>query len=219
MNELCPHCGRPLPERRSHYVRPGPPYKGFLSAYVDEIIQMNDAGDSTRTIAKALYAKGVRPTSSYSDYSAVENIQASVRNVLGRYGKRLAAVNAPLRLTERNLAIHTIRIAGATFKAIGQSYGISIARTRQIVMTMKWRLKKEAEFAGTLTDNSPIEAIAMPVRARNALLNSDIRTIGDLQKTSELELLRMPNFGRASLNDLKTSLAALGLAPLKARPQ
>ena len=53
----------------------------------------------------------------------------------------------------------------------------------------------------------------MNVRAYNAFLchAPDITTIRDLVLKTEGELLRMPNFGRKSLNEIKENLSLMGL--------
>ena len=58
-----------------------------------------------------------------------------------------------------------------------------------------------------------ITELEMNVRAYNAFLSSapDIITIRDLVLKTEGELLRMPNFGRKSLNEVKENLSLMGL--------
>lgn len=58
--------------------------------------------------------------------------------------------------------------------------------------------------------NTPLSALGMPTRASRSLELYDINTIGDVLNKSERELLRTPNFGRKSLNDLKEALAKVG---------
>ncbi len=50
------------------------------------------------------------------------------------------------------------------------------------------------------------------VRARKAIQKLNIHTIGDLTRTTEAELLGCKNFGVTSLNEIKRSLANLGLS-------
>jgi len=58
-----------------------------------------------------------------------------------------------------------------------------------------------------------ITELEMNVRAYNAFLSyaPDIITIRDLVLKTEGELLRMPNFGRKSLNEIKENLSLMGL--------
>jgi hypothetical protein len=49
------------------------------------------------------------------------------------------------------------------------------------------------------------------VRSANCLKNDNIVYIGDLVQKTEAEMLRTPNFGRKSLNEIKEVLAQMGL--------
>ena len=57
----------------------------------------------------------------------------------------------------------------------------------------------------------PITDFELSVRSRNCLKKMNIRTLGDLLKTSEQELLSYKNFGETSLNEIKALLAQKGL--------
>ena len=61
----------------------------------------------------------------------------------------------------------------------------------------------------------PINGLAnqytFTVRLQNILKAEGFQTVGDIVKQREIELLRLPNMGRRSLNDLKTCLANVGL--------
>ena len=51
----------------------------------------------------------------------------------------------------------------------------------------------------------------MSVRSANCLKNDNIIYIGDLVQKSESEMLRTPNFGRKSLNEIKEVLTTMSL--------
>jgi DNA-directed RNA polymerase subunit alpha len=51
----------------------------------------------------------------------------------------------------------------------------------------------------------------LSVRSRNALKKMNVRTLGDLLRVSEQDLLSFKNFGDTSLNEIKNMLAARGL--------
>jgi DNA-directed RNA polymerase subunit alpha len=57
----------------------------------------------------------------------------------------------------------------------------------------------------------PVTDFELSVRARNCLKKMDIRTLGDLVRTTESELLAYKNFGETSLKEIKDMLAAKGL--------
>ena len=56
-----------------------------------------------------------------------------------------------------------------------------------------------------------VDELELSVRSANCLKNDNIVYIGDLIQKSEAEMLRTPNFGRKSLNEIKEVLAAMGL--------
>lgn len=51
----------------------------------------------------------------------------------------------------------------------------------------------------------------LSVRATNCLKNDNIVYVGDLVQKTESEMLKTPNFGRKSLNEIKEKLAKIGL--------
>ncbi len=56
-----------------------------------------------------------------------------------------------------------------------------------------------------------VEELELSVRSANCLKNDDIVYIGDLVMKTEAEMLRTPNFGRKSLNEIKEVLAKMGI--------
>ena len=63
----------------------------------------------------------------------------------------------------------------------------------------------------------PIEDLDLPQRAFNSLKRHGITKVGQLLQTPDEELLRMRNFGKKSLDEIKERLAARGLieAPVR----
>lgn len=72
----------------------------------------------------------------------------------------------------------------------------------------EWILKK-------LDGRNPLDVyvneLELSVRALHCFKNDGIRTIRDLVTKSEAEMLRTPNFGRKSLNEVKEILNVFGL--------
>jgi len=56
-----------------------------------------------------------------------------------------------------------------------------------------------------------VDELELSVRSANCLKNDNIVYIGDLIQKTEAEMLRTPNFGRKSLNEIKEVLAQMGL--------
>jgi len=73
--------------------------------------------------------------------------------------------------------------------------------------------RKESDEA---TDLNPlllkkVDELELSVRSANCLKNDNIVYIGDLIQKSEAEMLRTPNFGRKSLNEIKEVLSGMEL--------
>jgi DNA-directed RNA polymerase subunit alpha len=79
----------------------------------------------------------------------------------------------------------------------------------------------EPEAAGRAEDEEGLEfnplllkkvdELELSVRSANCLKNDNIVYIGDLIQKTEAEMLRTPNFGRKSLNEIKEVLSGMGL--------
>jgi DNA-directed RNA polymerase subunit alpha len=57
-----------------------------------------------------------------------------------------------------------------------------------------------------------VDELELSVRSANCLKNDNIVYIGDLVQKTEQEMLRTPNFGRKSLNEIKEVLSSMGLS-------
>ena len=68
---------------------------------------------------------------------------------------------------------------------------------------------KEPEFNRNLLRK--VDELELSVRSMNCLKNDNIIYIGDLVQKSEGEMLRTPNFGRKSLNEIKEVLTGMSL--------
>jgi DNA-directed RNA polymerase subunit alpha len=68
---------------------------------------------------------------------------------------------------------------------------------------------EELEFNPILLKK--VDELELSVRSANCLKNDNIVYIGDLIQKTEAEMLRTPNFGRKSLNEIKEVLSGMGL--------
>lgn len=76
----------------------------------------------------------------------------------------------------------------------------------------KEEVKEEvAELAFNPALLKKVDELELSVRSANCLKNDNIVYIGDLIQKTEAEMLRTPNFGRKSLNEIKEVLAGMGL--------
>ncbi len=86
----------------------------------------------------------------------------------------------------------------------------------QLFITFDEPKKKAAEEAKPELPFNPallkkVDELELSVRSANCLKNDNIVYIGDLIQKTESEMLRTPNFGRKSLNEIKEVLAGMGL--------
>ena len=76
-------------------------------------------------------------------------------------------------------------------------------------------IQQDQSAAEKLSFNSnllkKVEELELSVRSANCLKNDNIIYIGDLVQKSESEMLRTPNFGRKSLNEIKEVLTGMSL--------
>jgi DNA-directed RNA polymerase subunit alpha len=59
--------------------------------------------------------------------------------------------------------------------------------------------------------NMSVNEIELSVRAANCLNNANITTVGELAQKTEADMLKYRNFGKKSLNEIKSKLVDLGL--------
>ncbi len=78
------------------------------------------------------------------------------------------------------------------------------------------QLRREEEAGSELPFNRnllrKVDELELSVRSANCLKNDNIVYIGDLVQKTEADMLRTPNFGRKSLNEIKEVLSQMGLS-------
>ena len=75
-------------------------------------------------------------------------------------------------------------------------------------------VEEEEEEGTKLNENllRPVSELELSVRSANCLKNAEITMIGELVQKTESEMLKTKNFGRKSLNEIKTILSEMGLS-------
>jgi DNA-directed RNA polymerase subunit alpha len=70
--------------------------------------------------------------------------------------------------------------------------------------------RRTSELQEVLTQ--PLTDLELSVRARNCLDSANLKTMGDLVRMSENEVMNLKNLGKTSLTEIKTKLAERGLS-------
>lgn len=115
---------------------------------------------------------------------------------------------------ERALHALELRRSGMTLQQIGAKLGVTRERARQLIINGERELERRAAAASA--DVGDIRSLDLSTRAWNVLYRDEgCRTIDDVCRYSEYELLRTPHFGRLSLAEVTAALARVGreLAP------
>lgn len=86
-------------------------------------------------------------------------------------------------------------------------YGLNFQR---LLVDVKIAILENVKISTDLSMQS-ISDLGLTVRATNCLTAEGIETVGDLVRRSENYLLKTPNLGRKSLNEIRETLVALGL--------
>jgi DNA-directed RNA polymerase alpha subunit len=79
----------------------------------------------------------------------------------------------------------------------------------------------ELEPTPELPDNMPIREIRFPDRIKDALFAAGLKTAGEVREMSDETLLSLPDFGKASLAQLRETLglpSTAGVRPPSKRP-
>lgn len=113
-----------------------------------------------------------------------------------------------------------LRKSGKTYTHIAGLYKLHPSRVRDIIMNAERRIENEKRIrekrmasvqsglVKTIKDfnNLSVDILVLPARARNCLNNEKLFIIGDVVNKTDAELLKIPNFGRKSLNRLKYAI-------------
>lgn len=82
------------------------------------------------------------------------------------------------------------------------------------IRSLAGKLRDRKGSSAPLPESAGVDELRLPStlsnRTLNCLKNAGIKTVGDAVKQSQMELIRLPNFGRKSVNELVEALALAG---------
>jgi DNA-directed RNA polymerase subunit alpha len=143
-----------------------------------------------------------------ADFSPIRRVNISVEPIRGTEGQERLILEV---WTNGSVAAATAvaeasRILEDHFNLLTEFPG----DTRVAEEAEPGELLPRAELNENLFRN--VDELELSVRASNCLKTANIRSIADLVQKSEAELLKTKNFGKKSLNEIKTILGEMGLA-------
>ncbi len=184
----------------------------------DQVICTLDAGAKIKMQLTCGMGKGYSPAANnnYEDapigfipidaiFSPVASVSYKVEN--SRVGQ----------VTDYDKLIMNIKTNGAVTSdmALGLADRILQDQLQVFINFEEEQIRQEESAAETLPFDKNllkrVNELELSVRSQNCLRNDNIVYIGDLVTKSEGDMLRTPNFGRKSLNELKEVLASMGL--------
>jgi DNA-directed RNA polymerase alpha subunit len=115
-------------------------------------------------------------------------------------------------LKHRDEIIVESRKQGATYREIGEFWGISPCRARQVCVKQKYKeLRKARIEAETKSKKKLVRHLMLSVRANNALHPYGEMPLEDfVQVATREKLLELNNFGKKSLSELRLALVVEG---------
>ena len=113
-------------------------------------------------------------------------------------------------LSYKNFGETSLREIKTILDSKGLRLGMALEDKQFVIGEPVEGLEQASEEEGLL--NKPADDLQLSVRARKCLEKLDIRTLGDLTRRTDAELLGCKNFGVTSLNEIKKALTGLGLS-------
>jgi DNA-directed RNA polymerase alpha subunit len=96
---------------------------------------------------------------------------------------------------------------GMTYADVGAAFGVSKGRACSLVQKGR-RIKEQIAthdetVTEGLTDETPIDRLNLSVRARNALVWLEVKTVGQARALTDRDMLDIPNMGWKSLREIR----------------
>lgn len=119
------------------------------------------------------------------------------------------------QVTDYDRLIFTVETNGTAKPEDAIAFAAKIIQDQLQVFINFEEVEEEVEEKDELPFNKnllkKVDELELSVRSANCLKNENIVYIGDLVRKTEGEMLRTPNFGRKSLNEIKEVLSEMGL--------
>jgi DNA-directed RNA polymerase subunit alpha len=150
-------------------------------------------------------------------YSPVRQVSYKVENTrVGQeldYDKLTLTVETDGTLTPEDAIAYAGRILQDQLALFVHFDDSSVARSAPIGMAAPSAPAEGASDTAQINRYllKKVDELELSVRSANCLKNDNIIYIGDLVQKTEAEMLRTPNFGRKSLNEIKEVLSSMGL--------
>jgi DNA-directed RNA polymerase subunit alpha len=184
----------------------------------DHVLATLDEGANLRIEFTVNTGKGYRPADENRPEDAPIGLIAvdSLFSPVKRVAYRVEPTREGQRL-DRDKLVLEVETNGAVGPVDAVAYAARILQDQlQIFITFEEPKKKsEGEAKPDLPFNpallKKVDELELSVRSANCLKNDNIVYIGDLIQKTEAEMLRTPNFGRKSLNEIKEVLSGMGL--------
>ncbi len=152
-------------------------------------------------------------------YSPVRQVSYKVENTrVGQeldYDKLTLTVETDGTITPEDGLAYAARILQDQLSLFVHFDDSSVARSAPIGMAAPAAAQDGGAVGDTAQINryllKKVDELELSVRSANCLKNDNIIYIGDLVQKTEAEMLRTPNFGRKSLNEIKEVLSSMGL--------
>lgn len=126
-------------------------------------------------------------------------------------GDLLKVTEAEL-LSFKNFGETSLKEVKAILESKGLRLGMALEEGQGLEQPTIEPVQPEVQQGDSGVLAKSVDELQLSVRARKALQKLNIKTIGQLTRTTEAELLGCKNFGTTSLNEIKRELANLGLS-------
>jgi DNA-directed RNA polymerase subunit alpha len=113
-------------------------------------------------------------------------------------------------LSYKNFGETSLREIKVILESKGLRLGIALEEKQFAAAEPFDRSGIKEEYEGLLSKS--VDDLQLSVRARKCLQKLNIRTIGELIRRTDAELLGIKNFGVTSLNEIKKAISNLGLS-------